>query len=210
MRYLTKTLLAIAFGGSYLLSTLTSPTTASLSHTALSRAAEARALGQGTEAITEANWQRHPKIVAIRKVVSAVDAGLKRGAFKISQREFEECWNGDTSRRIASDAKGVVRYYESYGYGEEYDRTDKHYYDAIGRLRFVYIIDRWSGIITARFYFDENGKRVWENYKRVKGEPTPGTFGPFDDEYLLRNPAEDFKSPSPCPEIKGKAKRRSR
>ena len=40
-----------------------------------------------------------------QRTVSAVDAGLKRGAFKISRREFNDCWNGDTSRRIARDAK---------------------------------------------------------------------------------------------------------
>jgi hypothetical protein len=211
MRYLTATLLVIGFEGSCLLSPFALPTTASLSHTALSRAAEAHALGQDTQAITEANWQQHPKIVAIRKVVSAVDAGLKSGAFKISRREFDDCWNGDTSRRIARDAKGLVRYYETYGYGEEHDTTNKRYYDVSGRLRFVYIIDRWSGIGTGRIYFDESGKRVWENYKFVKGATGAyGVFGPFGDEYFQKNPSNDFKSPSDCPEIKRKAKHQSR
>jgi hypothetical protein len=77
-------------------------------------------------------------------------------------------------------------------------------YDALGRLRFVYIIDRWSGTMTASIYFDESEKRVWQTYKRVKGEPTPGTFGPFNDEQLLKNPEERFKSPSDCREIQRK------
>jgi hypothetical protein len=169
------------------------------------------AVNEPLQELTETNWQQHPKIVAVRSIVAAVDAGLKKGTFKVSQREFDSCWNGDSRRRIAHDAKGVVRYYETYGAGEESDRTFKKYYDTFGHLRFVYIIDRWSGIMTARIYFDENSKRFWLSYKRVKGEPQPGTFGPYDDdEVFLKSPEDDFKSPSDCREIKRNAKHRSR
>ena len=169
------------------------------------------AVNEPLQQLTEKNWQQHPKIVAIRSIVAAVDAGLKKRTFKVSRREFDSCWNGDSRRRIAHDAKGVVRYYETYGVGEESDRTFKQYYDTSGHLRFVYIIDRWSGIMTARIYFDENGKRLWLSYKRVKGERHPGTFGPYDDdEVFLKSPDDDFKSPSDCREIKPKAKHRSR
>ena len=83
MRHLTTTLLVIAFGGLYLLSPFALPTTASLSHTALSRAAEARALGQNTETITEANWQQHPKICCDTQ-------GRKRGRCGIEERRFQD------------------------------------------------------------------------------------------------------------------------
>jgi len=165
------------------------------------------AVNQPPQKVTEKNWQQHPKIVAIRSIVAEVDTGLKKGTFKVSQREFDSCWNGDSRRRIAHDAKGVVRYYETYGVGEESDRTFKKYYDTFGHLRFVYIIDRWSGIMTARIYFDENSKRLWLSYKRVKGTPHPGTFGPYDDdEVFLKSPDDNFKSPSDCREIEPKAK----
>jgi hypothetical protein len=39
--------------------------------------------------ITEKNWQSHPKINEIRRLVTAIYSRLKRGALKISQREFE-------------------------------------------------------------------------------------------------------------------------
>src|SRR5260370_34649203 len=72
------------------------------------------ALGQESEAITEKNWRQHPKIVAIRKIVGAVDAGLKRGSLTISQRKFE-LGNGPLLRRIARDATSIVKWYEDYG-----------------------------------------------------------------------------------------------
>src|SRR5689334_17322946 len=66
------------------------------------------------EKITSSNWQRHPKILQVRAVVNSVDAGIKKGSFKISKREFEYCESyEDTMRRIAVDAKGVVRRYEN-------------------------------------------------------------------------------------------------
>ena len=211
MRYLTKTLLAIAFGGSHLLSPFASPTTTSLSHKALSRAAEARVLGQGTEAITEKNWRQHPKIVAIRRIVSSVDAGLKQGSFKISQRKFE-CGGGPLLRRIARDAKGGVAWYEDYGYGESGDasRDDHYYYDHSGHLRFVLIIIAAvnGSRQQLRAYFDESGKFLKQTYRDVKG---PGYFYPAHVEELVKKgPVREFASDAEegCKEIKPLRRRR--
>lgn len=71
--------------------------------------ADARAPDQGAEAITEKNWHQHLKIRAIRQIVSSVNAGLKKGTFKTSERRFEYCDDQHfTLRRIACDSKGVV------------------------------------------------------------------------------------------------------
>jgi hypothetical protein len=213
MRYLTTTLLVIAFGGSYLLSPFALPTTASsLSRTALSRAMGARAR-QDTEAITEANWQQHPKIRAIRKMVASVDAGVKRGTFKTSQRRFDvdNCNDGSESlRRMAVDSKGIVRRYKTRGGTEDYLLTFQHYYDEAGRLRFVYII---GGAVNGtriqhRIYFDEAGKRIWEAHKQLSGLGKTG-FSDFpDDQLSISNPAKDFAAASPCPELKPRPRHR--
>ena len=66
------------------------------------------------EKITASNWQRHPKILQVRAIVNSVDAGIKKGSFKISKREFEYCESyEDTMRKMAVDSKGVVRRYEN-------------------------------------------------------------------------------------------------
>ena len=166
-----------------------------------------RALGQDTEAITEANWQQHPRIIAIRKMVASVDAGVKRGTFKTSQRRFDvdNCNGGSESlRRMAVDSKGIVRRYETRGGTEDYLLTFQHYYDEAGRLRFVYII---GGAVNGtriqhRIYFDEAGKRIWEAHKQLSGPGKTG-FSDFpDDQLSISNPAKDFAAASPCPELK--------
>jgi hypothetical protein len=211
MRYLSTTLLAIAFGGSYLLSPFASPTTVLLSHKALPRAAEARVLGQGTDAITEKNWQEHPKIVAIRKIVSAVDAGLKQGTLKISQRKFE-CGIGPLLRQIARDAKGVAAWYEVYGYGESGDASedDRYYYDHSGHLRFVLIVIYAANGTRQqlRAYFDESGTLLKQTHRLVKG---PGYFYPTNiEEFVKQDPAREFASDAEegCKEIKPLRRRR--
>jgi len=80
-------------------------------------------LGQESEAITEKNWRQHPKIVAIRRIVSAVDAGLKQGSFKNSQRKFE-CGGGPLLRRIAAMRKASSRGIKIYGYAKAETRPE--------------------------------------------------------------------------------------
>src|SRR5260370_24771778 len=121
-----RALLLVGFWGSNLSSPCTLPKSAPVSLD-IADVGAVHALGQKSQAITEKNWRQHPKIVAIRKIVSGVDAGLKQGSLKISQRKFE-CGNGPLLRRIARDAKGVVTWYEDSGYGESGDASrDDHY-----------------------------------------------------------------------------------
>jgi hypothetical protein len=83
--------------------------------------------------ITEANWQRDPKIVAIRRIVDSSNAGLKKGIFKTGQRKFEYCGDHQyfTLRRIARDPRGSVTWFEEYSEGEDESWDSHSYYDTL-------------------------------------------------------------------------------
>lgn len=160
---------------------------------------------QESDRITEANWQRHPKIKAVRCVVQLVNAGLRKAAFKTSKREFEYCEPyEDTLRRISVDSRGVARRYEKQAGSEDSSLTWQHYYDDSGRLRFVFI----SGAavngahLEHRIYFDESGERIWEDHKYVKG-PEYSFPEVWPDEQLQKvDPAKAFAAASRCPATK--------
>ena len=157
--------------------------------------------------ITQANWQQHPKIKTVRGIVETVNMGLGKGAFKISERKFEYCEPyEDTLRKMAVDSKSIVRMFEKQAGSDDSALTWKHYYDEAGRLRFVFI----SGGATNgaelehRIYFDESGKRIWEDHKYVKGpEYTFPEVWP-DDQLQTTKPARAFAARSPCPALKAK------
>jgi hypothetical protein len=171
-------------------------------------------LDQRTEEITEANWQRHPKITAIRNIVRSVNAGLRKGTYKTARREFESCPNQYfTLRRIARDAKGVVAWYEEYFEYEDGSYDFHAYYDHAGRLRFVLVFARAANGTREqlRIYFDETGKRLWKIDKLLKGWGCPGCFSSYtdSDEGLAFDPAKEFKNDTGCKEIKPKRRVRT-
>ena len=160
---------------------------------------------QVPDAITSANWQNHPKISAVRRIVESINAGLKSGAFKISIRRFEYCEPyQDTLRKLAVDSKRVTRLYEKEAGSDDSSLTWRHYYDDAGRLRFVFIS---GGAVNGsrlehRIYFDEGGKRIWEEHKYVKG---PGYTFPEvwpDDELQKSDARTAFSAKSTCREKK--------
>lgn len=167
---------------------------------------------QESDRITEANWARHPKIKAVRRVVQLVSAGLRKATFKTSKREFEYCEPyEDTLRRISVDSRGVARRYENQAGSEDSSLTWQHYYDDSGRLRFVFI----SGAavngahLEHRIYFDESGQRIWEGHKYVKG-PEYSFPEVWPDEQLQKvDPAKAFAVASRCPEKKASKRKRS-
>jgi hypothetical protein len=157
--------------------------------------------------ITKANWQQHPKIKQVRAIVQAVNAAMSRKSLTVRKRAFEYCEPyEDTKRTIATDSMGHVRFYLSEGGSDDSALKWEHYYDETGRLRFVFIT---GGAINGsklehRIYFDENGKRIWEDHTYTKG---PGYTFPEvwpDDQLQINNPAAKFSSKSPCPEAKAK------
>jgi hypothetical protein len=158
-------------------------------------------------AITKANWQRHPKIAQVRTIVQSVNAGMGRKSLRVRKRTFEYCEPyEDTARTIATDAKGRVRFYVNEGGSDDSALKWEHYYDETGRLRFVLIT---GGAVNGsrlehRIYFDENGKRLWEDHTYKKG---PGYTFPEvwpDEQLQIKNPAAKFSSKSVCKEVNHK------
>ncbi len=159
--------------------------------------------------ITKANWNQHPKIKAVRAIVAAVDSGITRKTLKVSARKFEYCEPyEDTVRKKAVDAKGLVQMYEKQGGSDDSSLTWKHFYDGSGRLRFVFIT---GGAVNGaqlehRIYFDEDGKRIWEEHKYVKGPAY--TFPEVwpADQLQLNDPASAYAAKSRCPAAKRKGR----
>jgi len=168
---------------------------------------------QSEEEVADKNWRRHPKIVPIRKLVTAINAGLQRGSFKTAQRKFNcEEVPYFTLLRVARNARGAVTWYENYQEGEDSSWDYFHYYDQTGRLRFVLIKDYVANGTREefRFYFDESGKLIRRSRKLLKGR---GYFGPQNVEELVKlDPAKDFEAQpeknAGCKEIKPQPKRR--
>jgi len=161
--------------------------------------------------VSRTNWQQHPEIRQVRAIVNLINADLSQGALKVSERNFEynEPYE-DTFRKMAVDSKGIVRMYEKQGGSEDSSLTWKHYYDEAGRLRFVLIT---GGAVNGaqlehRIYFDEGGKRLWEDHKYVKGpEYTFPEVWP-DDQLQTKDPASAFAASSNGPELKAKKRKR--
>jgi hypothetical protein len=210
MPSLSMTLLLIAFWGSHLVSSAALPTIIAPSFAPMSHESEAEPLGQDNE-ITESNWRRHPKILAIRNTVQSVDAAVKKGILKTSQRRFEYCDEGfELLRRMAVNPKGVVRRYEVHGSFDDIPLTWQHYYDEAGVLRFVFI---FGGPVNGkkienRIYLDETGKRMWEDH-RIEPEKV-GLSAFLDQGVCSTDVTKAFADPSPCREIKPKSRHRTR
>jgi hypothetical protein len=167
---------------------------------------------EGGGEVTKANWQQHPKIRAVRAVVQSVKTGMAKKSLTTRRRAFEYCEPGaDTSRVLATDSGGRARFYQTEGGSEDSSLKFEHYYDEGGRLRFVFIT---GGAVNGsqleqRIYFDEAGKRIWEEHTYKKG---PGYTWPEvwpEDELQLTDAAAKFSSASPCPEAKSKAGKHS-
>ncbi len=157
--------------------------------------------------ITDANWESHPQIKEIRRTVSAIDSGLKNRNFKVSERKFESCADQFfTVKRIARDAKGLTRWYEEYGEGEDSSWDLKYYYDPKGKLRFVFGVARSANGTREqlRLYFDASAKRIWQSTKLLKGLGCPGCFSAYldSDKPLAFDPEKAFTDDSGCKEIK--------
>jgi hypothetical protein len=165
-------------------------------------------LKQASDEITKANWQQHPKIKAIRAMVQTVKNGMSRKSFTVKKRAFEYCEPyEDTERMIATDSRGRTRFYQNAGGSDDSSLKWEHYYDEAGRLRFVFIT---GGAVNGselehRIYFDEAGKRIWEEHTYKKG---PGYTFPEvwpDEQLQISDAATKFSSKSSCPETKQKA-----
>jgi len=185
----------------------------------VSRANGREAPGQQSEQITDANWRQHPKIAAIRKIVTTIDAGLKNRAFKTAEFNCGErqlcCFF--TLGRIARNSTGGVVWYERYNQGTDAEGNyrsfdDFHYYDSAGRLRFVLnkVYAANGSREEFRVYFDEGGKPIWQNRKKLRGPGYRLSTPPDLEELMKLDPAKQFeeeKLGEGCKLIKPKPKR---
>lgn len=157
--------------------------------------------------VTKENWQQHPKITAVRAIVEVVKDGMSKKSFRARTRKFEYCEPyEDSLRTLAIDGRGRVRYYEKQGGSEDSSLKWEHYYDEFGRLRFVLITGGATNgaELEHRIYFDEGGKRIYEEQKYTKGEGyTFPTVWPAE-QLNIKDVSATFAAKSPCPEIKSK------
>lgn len=164
--------------------------------------------------VTKENWQQHPKIKTVRAIVQSIKSGLAGKSFKTGTREFEYCEPYEDGRRsMAVDGRGRVRYYEKQAGSDDSALKWEHYYDEEGRLRFVFITGGAANgsELEHRIYFDEEGKRIWEEQKYTKG---PGYTFPAiwpDEQLQRRNVSAAFAAKSSCPEkrLRPKGKKRT-
>ena len=166
---------------------------------------------QSEDEINDKNWQKHPTIIAIRRIVNSANAEVRSGAFKTEHRICEEGWF--SRLRIARDSKGTIRWYQHYQEGEDSSWDDNFYYDDAGRLRFV-LMTSYAANGTReqhRAYFDESGRLIYHGRRLLKGA---GYFGPpVEDlkELVKMDPKKDFgEEAQGCKEVKPSAKHRTR
>ena len=166
---------------------------------------------QSEAEINDKNWQKHPTIIAIRRIVNSTNAEVRNGAFKTEHRICEEGWF--SRLRIARDSKGTIRWYQHYQEGEDSSWDDNFYYDDAARLRFV-LMTSYAANGTReqhRAYFDESGRLIYHGRRLLKGA---GYFGPpVEDlkELVKMDPKKDFaEATEGCKEVKPSAKHRTR
>lgn len=120
--------------------------------------------GQATSSapITIRNWMTHPKIVAVRKIVNMIDASKYESESKTGL--CGDSGHGESERTKITDDKGRIRELVLAGGSEDSAETDSHYYDANGKLRFIFTTrnDVHGNSDEIRTYFDETGARIWD------------------------------------------------
>jgi hypothetical protein len=166
---------------------------------------------QSEDEINDKNWQNHPKIIAIRRIVNSANTAVRSGEFKTEHRICETGWF--RRLRIARDSKANVRWYQRYEEGEDSSWDNNYYYDDLGRLRFALMTSYASNSTREqhRAYFDESSRLIYHGRRILKG---PGYFGPqVEDlkELVKMEPKREFaEAAQGCKEIKSSGKQRTR
>jgi hypothetical protein len=149
--------------------------------------------------ITTKNWQHHPHVESARAVFTEVRAALD--AKHLTSREARDCTQEFSAFITSTDEKGVVRLLvREFGNSDSTQRAEA-YYDAAGRLRFVFVQVRAvpSSWVEARFWLDEGGTLVWKT--RAMGGEGPGYYAYDPAEYLVKDPARYVEERTRCPPL---------
>jgi hypothetical protein len=121
------------------------------------------------EPITLENWTRHPKIVAVREMVDAIDAADFASESKELCAGPGGSGHGEVERTKVIDGSGRIRELVISLGSEDSSSIESHYYDAQGRLRFLFVTtnDVHGNASESRVYFDENGSELWDVYRHA-------------------------------------------
>ncbi|MFO0738853.1 MAG: hypothetical protein U0270_23340 [Labilithrix sp.] len=127
-----------------------------------------------TAPITIGNWLTHPKIVAVRDIVNAIDASEYASESKTEL--CQDSGHGESERTKLTDENGVIRELVLSSGSEDSAQIESHYYDANGKLRFIFTTrnDVHGNSNELRTYFDETGARIWD----VRRHAFSATFNP--------------------------------
>lgn len=159
--------------------------------------------------ITIQNWMTHPKIVAVRRIVNSIDASKYASESKTGL--CADSGHGESERTKLTDDHGRIRELVLAGGSEDSAETDSHYYDANGKLRFIFTTrnDVHGNSDEVRTYFDETGARIWDVRRHAFSESfTPDLeHAPYEavaaeekselDPAVL-TPAARFDAPEQC------------
>ncbi len=160
-----------------------------------------------TAPLTLANWISHPKIVAVRNEVEATN---KAGYKSESKTLCKDSGIGESERTKLTDPSGKIRELVLAGGSEDSAATTHYYYDANGKLRFVFttVNDVHGNQTEYRTYFDSAGEQFW-SVTRHAFDPSfhaDITKAPFeindedDGDGILdvNHPAALFDAPESC------------
>ncbi len=124
------------------------------------------------EPITRSNWEKHPRIVEIRRIVVEIDARIANRSLtkKQAEQEYSEPYK-DVLRQAFVDQRGIIRKFIRSAGSDDSAITYNHYYDDAGHLRFAYFLGGAANgtRIQHRIYFDSHGNKIWEVQKLVEG-----------------------------------------
>jgi hypothetical protein len=166
--------------------------------------------------ITIGNFQGHPRIVEVRTAVGEVDAAIARGGMK-KVRKDNLCVDGrgDSFREKHVEPGLKIRKLVIGAGSDDSFMTETFYYDARGRLRFVFVTSDnvYNYKNETRIYFDADGRRIFTADRAAVPEEPGGaapdiTRQPFtkpsaSEERQIEvdaptNPAKVFDAPALC------------
>ena len=123
-------------------------------------------------------WLQNKAIIAISKLVSAMEQQRAQGVYHKKERHTRF-----GNKVLYLDNRGRPRIYISSDFF--------HYYDTHGVLRFATITTDldYGTRVEVRYYYDENGKRIVRLKRKIKG---PGYDYSVLDDDIVQDPLDDF------------------
>jgi hypothetical protein len=153
--------------------------------------------------ITARNWKTHPDIVAVRSIFDSTEALIARKRLTESRVHIPYCdeeHEGGDDRVLYVDPNGrALKFSNGRGTGD-HDLSMDWYYDTRGALRFVFVQGGATNgtEIENRIYFDAKGRRLWQDYRVLKGHHTD-LGRDVSDSDLVRDPKKEFaRQVPPC------------